>query len=317
VFSIVWIQPSLYKLWKPKWKTLDYLWKLLTVSVAAQFGIIPISFYYFHQFPSLFFVSNLIIIPFLGAILLGGVFVILLSLLEILPVFLSTVYNSMIHSMNWVVDWVSQQEEFLFRNISFSILMVLSSYGIIVFGIRFLTLRSARRLLGFCVSILLFQAVFIYEKQERLQSDEFIVFHKSRFSLIGKRIGNQLAVFHSLDSLSYSNDKVLNQYKVGVGKLEIQRSDSIPNIIQFKNKEILIIDSLGIYQLKKFYPDLVLLQQSPKINLTRLIDSLNPKIIIADGSNYKSYINRWRLTCEQKNTPFHYTGQKGAYIIKE
>lgn len=64
-------------------------------------------------------------------------------------------------------------------------------------------------------------------------------------------------------------------------------------------------------------PDIVILQQSPKINLTRLIDSLKPKLIIADGSNYKSYVKKWSLTCEQKNTPFHATAQKGAYILKE
>ena len=317
VFSIVWIQPLLYKLWKPKWKPIDYFWKLLTVSVAAQFGIIPISFYYFHQFPSLFFVSNLVIIPFLGMILLGGVLVILLSLLKLLPEFLATAYNYLIHVMNWFVDWVAHQEGFLFRNISFSILMVVASYGIIIFGIRFLSKRNSIRLIGFCLALILFQSTFIYEKQQRLISDEFIIFHKSRFSMIGKRLGKQLEVYHSLDSITFAKDKVLNQYKVGVGELNITSQNTIPNIIQFKEKRILIVDSLGVYQLNNYKPAIVLLQQSPKINLVRLLDSLNPKMVIADGSNYKSYIKRWEKTCEQKNTPFHYTGQKGAYVLKD
>ncbi len=315
VFSIVWIQPLLYKLWQPKWKPIDYFWKLMTVSVAAQFGIIPISFYYFHQFPSLFFVSNLVILPFLGAILLGGVLVIILSLLDFLPEFMATVYNYLIHSMNWFVDWVAHQEDFLFRNISFSLLMVISSYAIIIFGIRFLTKRNTHRLIGFCFAIILFQSTFIYEKQQRLTSDEFIIFHKSRFSMLGKRLGKQLEVYHSLDSITLSKDKVLNQYKVGVGKLSVATQNTIPNIMQFKEKQILIVDSLGVYQLNNYNPDIVLLQQSPKINLVRLLDSLKPKMIVADGSNYKSYIKRWEKTCEQKNTPFHYTGEKGAFLL--
>ncbi len=316
VFSIVWIQPLLYNIWKPKFKLLDYFWKLLTVSVAAQFGIIPISFYYFHQFPSLFFVSNLVIIPFLGVILLGGVLIILLSLLNLLPNILSATYNYLIHIMNWVVDWVARQEDFLFRDISFSILMVISSYVIIIFGIRFLTKRNAIRLIGFSLALILFQSTFIYEKQQRLLADEFIIFHKSRNSMFGKRIGNHFEFYHSLDSATLVKDKVLKQYKVGVGGLEIQATNTIPNIMQFKTKRILIIDSLGAYQLKSYTPDLLLLQQSPRLNLVRLIDSLKPKMIVADGSNYKSYIKRWEKTCEQKNTPFHYTGQKGAYILK-
>ncbi|MFK5880304.1 MAG: ComEC/Rec2 family competence protein [Flavobacteriaceae bacterium] len=316
VFSIVWIQPLLYNLWKPKLTLLDYFWKLLTVSVAAQFGIIPISFYYFHQFPSLFFVSNLVIIPFLGAILMGGVLIILLSLLNLLPEFLATIYNYLIHGMNWFVDWVAHQEGFLFLDISFSILMVMSSYAMIIFGIRFLTKRNSIRLIGFCLALILFQSAFIYEKQQRLLADEFIIFHKSRYSMLGKRIGNHFEFYHSLDSATLVKDKVLKQYKVGIGALEIRSTNTIPNIMQFKTKRILIIDSLGVYQLQNYTSDLLLLQQSPKINLVRLIDSLKPKMIVADGSNYKSYIKRWEKTCEQKNTPFHYTGRKGAYILK-
>ena len=56
---------------------------LVTVSVAAQVGILPISLYYFHQFPGLFIISNLFIISFLGSILMGGILIIFLSLLKI------------------------------------------------------------------------------------------------------------------------------------------------------------------------------------------------------------------------------------------
>jgi len=59
---------------------------------AAQIGILPLSIYYFHQIPGLFLLSNLIFIPFLGAILLGGIIVILLSVLYILPQFFADFY---------------------------------------------------------------------------------------------------------------------------------------------------------------------------------------------------------------------------------
>ena len=51
VFFIVWTQPLLYKLWKTNVKLFDYCLQLLTVSVAAQVGVLPLSLYYFHQFP--------------------------------------------------------------------------------------------------------------------------------------------------------------------------------------------------------------------------------------------------------------------------
>jgi competence protein ComEC len=59
----------------------------------------------------------------------------------------------------------------------------------------------------------------------------------------------------------------------------------------------------------------VLLRDSPKINLERLIGCLNPKIIVADGSNYHTYLSRWAETAKKQKTRFHHTGKNGAFRI--
>ena len=93
VFAIVAIDPLLYKLWKTKYWLLDNLWHTLTVTISAQFGIIPLSLFYFHQFPGLFFLSNLVIIPILSYILGAGIGIMLLAVLNILPRFIATSYG--------------------------------------------------------------------------------------------------------------------------------------------------------------------------------------------------------------------------------
>ena len=93
------------------------------------------------------------------------------------------------------------------------------------------------------------------------------------------------------------------------------RFDSLKNSYSLENGTLLVLDSTGIYS-KIESIDKILLTQSPKINLERLIDSIKPKEIIADGSNYRSYIDRWRLTCLKNKIPFHYTGEKGAYYFE-
>ena len=89
----------------------------------------------------------------------------------------------------------------------------------------------------------------------------------------------------------------------------------IQNSYQWRDKSILIIDSLGVYTEKKEGWDYLVLTQSPKINLERLIDAIRPKLIIADGSNYRKYITRWEAACKKRKLPFHYTGEKGAYYF--
>jgi hypothetical protein len=44
--------------------------------------------------------------------------------------------------------------------------------------------------------------------------------------------------------------------------------------------------------------------QNTQIHLGRFIDSISSRRIIADGSNYKSYVDSWRKTCNEKKFLF-------------
>ncbi len=315
VFGIVTIQPKLYELWSPKFWLLNKAWQLTTVSVAAQLAVLPVSLYYFHQFPGLFLLSNLVIVPFLGMILIGGVLIIVLSLCSILPDFLVMVYGSFISYMNSFVRFISQQETFLFSDISFSLGMLLSSYLMIVMGFRFFEKRRVQRLIGVLGAVLIFQGVILYEKHATSQEKELIVFHKRQSSMMILRQGNDVQLYHSLDSAKRKNNYVLKSYLIGEN-LSVEKENSLINYLEYKEEDILLIDSLGIYTIEGVTSPIVILQNSPRINLKRLINELEPKQIVADGSNYRSYVTRWEKTCMKTKTPFWFTGQNGAYILK-
>lgn len=63
VFGIVFLQPKIVALLNVKSKILNYFWTLLAVSVAAQIATFPFAVYYFNQFPTYFWISNLFVIP--------------------------------------------------------------------------------------------------------------------------------------------------------------------------------------------------------------------------------------------------------------
>lgn len=314
VLGIVAIQPLLYKLWKPPLKPLDFFWKIFTVTIAAQFGIVPISLFYFHQFPGLFFISNLAIIPCLGLILAYGIIVILLALLNILPEIVATFYGQIISTMNRIVNWVSKQEQFLLTDIPLTILQVFAWYILIITLLNFCKHRTISNLKLTLISILLLQGVFIYNNYTHSTS-EFIIFHKNRFTVIGQKNSDELKVHHNMDSLAMNHDHVIKNFKIG-NFIAQTEEDAIQAVYQINNKKLLVIDSLGVYKVKSFKPNFVLLRNSPKINLNRLIDSLQPELIIADGSNYKSYVANWKNTCTKQKLPFHSTGEKGAFIMR-
>lgn len=314
VLAIVSIQPLIVKLWQPKFKPLNKLWQIFTVTLAAQLGVVPISLFYFHQFPGLFFVSNLVIIPVLGIILGLGILVIFLGVINVLPVWLADMYGGMISMMTSFVRWISLQERFVFQDISFGLLQVFAAYLLLITLVSVVKKQNFKRLTIAMLAVLLFQSVLIFDKNKN-QTSEFLIFHKSRNSMIGIKNNSTMTVSHNLDSADYSRDHVIRNYKVG-NALTAVRHESLQSIYIFNNQKILIVDSLGIYKIPRFQPEYVLLINSPKINLTRLLERINPKLIIADGSNYKSYLKRWEATCLKKHVPIHLTSREGAFVLK-
>lgn len=313
VFAIVIIDPVFYKLWQPKNWLADKYWHTITITFAAQFGIIPISLYYFHQFPGLFFLSNLVIIPLLGIVLGFGILVILLAVLNMLPNVLAQAFGKIIGWMNDFVGWVAHQEQFLFKDIPFSIIHVLAFYLLFISLFTLYFRKNFKSLRLFLLALIVVQCVFIFSEYKK-PNRQFIVFHKSRYSLIGNVTNNSIAIAHDFDSVTKSTNNIIRDYKVE-HHIKHSKEDSIKPIYLLNKKKLLIIDSLGAYNVQRFQPEYVLLRQSPKINLTRLIDSLKPQHIIADGSNYKTYIERWEAICSNKKLPFHQTSKKGAFII--
>lgn len=315
VIAIVSFQPFLEGLWRPQFKPARKLWEIFTVTLAAQFGVVPISLFYFNQFPGLFFLSNLVIIPFLGIILGMGIIIILLASINILPFWLADIYGGIISIMNSFVRWISLQERFVFSDLSFSLLQVLTAYLLII-TLAFLSKKqNFKRLTTAMFAVLIFQSALIFE-EKRNQTEEFVVFQKSRHSLIGIKKNMTLSVAHNFDSVTSIRDNVIKNYKVGNAIKDI-KNDTLENIYAFGATRILVVDSLGIYKIPYLHPDYVVLRDSPKINLSRLLDSIKPQLIIADGSNYKSYLKRWELSCMDQNIPFHSTGRDGAFVLRK
>jgi competence protein ComEC len=314
VIAILWIQPWLSGLVTTQNKLLRLLWDTASVTTAAQLGVMPLSLFYFHQFPGLFLVSNVVIIPFLGVLLGCGIIVVLLANFNILPDFVVKVLGYLIDLLNNFIGWVASKEAFVFKHITISLLIMLGMYLVIICIFRLLKKYTYNRLLLAGVALLLFLCILSFEEVIPKKS-QLIIFHKGKQTLLAQ-LSNKALNIKSSDSLrNYEKDSRIKALLDNVALDTIQNSP-IPNVISFKSKSLLIVDSLGVYAIPNYNPKYILLRQSPNINLHRLIDTHPNVTIIADGTNYRSDIPRWKATCRKRKIPFHSTYEKGAYIIE-
>ncbi len=334
VLSIVLIQPLLANLWpvtqrytrKPLQWVRNYLWNVLTVTLAAQIGIAPISIYYFHQFPTLFLIGNMILLPFLPLIL--GLMILLVVLLIIgvgqLIDYCVKVLDPILHFFIESVNWVSNYQNSVIRDIGMDWFELILIYLFVLSLVLFLSpyIKRSKREFEFKrppAYLLHFSLIAIigltsFRIYKNLDSDEadFFVLHKYRSSLVSVLQDNQALVFNSY----YNKAKTDSIVRSSVRNISVLRSKSVnhqalPNLVTFQNLHLQVIDSTGVYAKIGSTP-IVLLSHSPRINLERMLDSLKPQAVISDGSNYRSFVERCQQTCNRRDVPFYNTYEDGA-----
>ena len=314
LFFILWLQPLLKNIWLPKNKISKYLWEALTVSFAAQIGTFPICLYYFHQFPALFFVTNILILPVLSFIMIVGIVVMLISTFTSCPLLLIQIFEKSIFLLNQIIHYVASFELFVIKNISFNAYHLLSFYLFLIASIIWFKKPGYNKLIVVLVSIILIQISFIQTKKEIKSTRELIVFNVKKKTIITERNGKNVKLFtnNPLPEKEIKNNVLAPYLVANFGVLK--SINKIKNVLFFDGKKILLIDSSGIYE-RKVKPDILVLTASPKINLDRVLEDLHPKIVIADGSNSYSFQQYWKTSCYKKRISFHSTNEKGFFRL--
>lgn len=314
LFFIIWLQPLLSSIWKPKYKVSKYIWDILTVSFAAQIGTLPLSIYYFHQFPGLFFITNLIIIPLLSIIMILGVLVMLLAAFNMIPIFLSQLLEWSIYYLNKIINAIASLEKFIIQDIPLHFYLLFSGYLLLFALIIWFKKPSFNRLSVILISIIILQFSYFKIQWKILNEEELIVFNSTKNTLITERKGENILVYAN-DSIlkTVQKNSILKSYRIG-NLSTLEQKKRLQNFMFFNGKKIFVLDSSGIYP-KNIQPDIIVLTQSAKINADRLFQEMKPKLVIVDASNFKNIQKLWKVSCKKQKIPFHATGEKGFYKL--
>jgi len=184
VLGIVIFQPKIYKLIYFKWKAADYLWQITSVSFAAQLATFPLGLYYFHQFPNLFMISNLFVIPFAGLILIVGFLYFTLHIIPIIKTILETILDLLLSILNYIAVFIEQIPYSIFWGISISVFQTFLIYLIIILASYSLIKRHKLSAFLAFGSAILFFSLLILESNRIQNSNTFVVYNiKNDFAL--------------------------------------------------------------------------------------------------------------------------------------
>lgn len=165
VLGIVYLQTPLYRLWEPKSRFWDEVWKITCVSIAAQVATFSLGLLYFHQFPNYFLLSNLLVIPGSFLVLILGIVLLATSFIHVLASAVGLLLTWSIKVLNIIVFTV---EAFPFSLVENIYITVLQSWILVALTVVFIMLFKYKRF-SYCFIALPLVVIFAF-----LQWEHFI-----------------------------------------------------------------------------------------------------------------------------------------------
>jgi competence protein ComEC len=170
-------------------KWLRYIWDGVAVGIAAQIGTLPISLYYFHQFPNYFVLTNI------GLLLLSGI-----ALGVVLLFFLTHFIPYVSDLVTWVMElvfltiigfitWIDSLPNAVSRGFHIDLHEVLIAYSLIGLVYYFMIQGKWRPFLAATTSLTAFALFIVYFKTDNLGLNELVVFNHKKPLLLYRTNG--------------------------------------------------------------------------------------------------------------------------------
>ena len=303
------------------WKTANYFKGLILMSCAAQAGVMPLTLLYFNQFSGLFLVSSLVLIPVIGATLTMGYSLTFVALVSEPPRILAHLFQRWMELLNAAVEFIGGVEIMIFRDVYFPLHFSFLTWLALVLLVFALTRNKALPVYCFGILIVCMQLMWLKERLEVVQKEELVVFQLWKDSLILKRQGTHLFTSTPLKD-SPKRQLALRDYsRRSPGSFTLtepgEASGGLSRIFGVDSAAICLLDASVVLSEIELKPRVLVLAGSPRLNLARMLKKMNPKVIVADGSNYPSFVERWKQTCSANGVEFHSTAEKGAFTYPD
>ena len=331
VFGIVYLQPKLYRLVTFRLTIPDKAWSITCVSIAAQAAAFPFSAYYFHQFPTYFLISNLIVIPVaFFALFMGIIMLILYPIVSFIGGILGNVLEKTFGFLNLTMTWIESLPSSLVEWIYIDQYGLILIYSFSLMLIMSLHYKSFKMLLISGGLILIFQ--LNYSKQHHDQS--------KKKQLIFYSIKEKVAidVIEGLSArLLVESDSIINlgtySFQINPNRLAncLPPIEETSNLLEeelkdfgafrfgtFLNQKILIIDSTTLHLdfKKPINADVILIENNAVKNLEWFKEHFIADHVLLGNSNSYRYVNKMNKQAKSLDFNIHSTRNDGAFVLE-
>jgi competence protein ComEC len=309
VGGIMYLYPILAKLYVFQNKIIQWLWTSVLISVAATIFTLPVSLYFFHQFPIWFVLSNLLIIPISMLLMLGAALFLILYKIAFLNQLLVYLINGTTSLMLWLAQLTDNPQYGFVDFIPFTKTDILFLSLVIALSLLIIASKQYKHVLILCSIIITWLSVSIFDTFQQKQEKEFVVFHVKQKTVFALRLG-QTIYAHFDDISSKEFQRYVKPYLLTISNLKVV--DTKSNVLQVDSTYIVNNHQNGSLS-KTLTAKYILISKDTPLELTTNYKS--KPMVIADCSNSYKFVKQLKKQCALLEIPFYWVKENGAIQI--
>ena len=315
VLSMLLFYSPIYRLWywpKRHWFT-RWLWAASSASFAAEILTAPLVIYYFHNFPLLFLIANIIAAIMAGVCaLIGGLAIIAFCWIPPIARSLGILVMIVVNWFNSAIIWMQGWHVTALQHLRLSASELALCYLLII-GLGVWWLKKLRHGLFIALpAVCMLLLMLTFDAFQTLRQERLIVYNNGRIpaaeiirgrhfeSLTGGVVGYNAVAAHT-----------------GLGAWRKGENLTSP-YFSFAGKRMLLLQDSSIQAYENPFPVDVLILARPlrQIRVANFLQTFSPKEIVLAVRPSAYHLRRWTDSCSAHGILLHSVDRDGAYICQ-
>ena len=314
VLSILIFNKPIDQLLYVKNKSLEKVWQMTAVTLSAQLLTTPVSLFYFHQFPNYFLLANLVAVPLSSAVLIGTIFLCLISFLPVVPEITGRLLSLSIRIMNDAVAHINSLPFSVTSGINISLLHSILLYCLIGTITVYLLYKNKLVMYASLLVLLGIASLNLFQQLEIRWREELIVYNirgKQVIEIINGR-KSSITGIHA----ACIEDECRQIINAAHTSLRIVNSKTVatPFHIKGKKKSVWLLNG-NQHLSTSTNGSVVIISSTVSVKPDSMFVQFHPAIVILDAAHTGASIIKWTAACNKHHINVHPVAHKGAFVM--
>ena len=313
VLSLILFYEPIHGWYLPKKWITRQVWGALSASLAAEILVAPLVIYYFHSFPLLFLVANVLAYFFMGLVLVAGAVILVTASFPIVANYVGMLLAGLVRIFNDIINPMQHFSPASFRYLAIDQVELVATYAVIAGASIFFMRRKKGALFTALISACILTDALCRDEWRLLHQSRFVVYNTPKTVRAEIINGKYFSKVTSDTGDAKKEEYAVNAAHINWGAWR-ERNIARQELYAVGKKKVLVLDR-PVNDSARFPVDYLVINYKTKLDLAKLKEVFSPECVILGNTYTARKQTRYKREGASLGIRVHAVAADGAFEV--